>query len=231
TLTETILSRHSQVYAAGELNDLTRVYGLRTQGLEMGFPKPFEAITAEEFRRATASYLDRVRKLAPDSPRITDKMPVNYVMLGLIWATMPGARVIYTKRNPMDVCLSNFTRLFERSQAHSYDLQELGRVYAAHARIMDHWGSVLPDDAFLTLPYDELVEDTEGWTRKMLEHCALEWEAACLSSHEAKRRVRTASILQVREKIYTTSREKWRRYADELEPLRAQLLAAGVVAD
>ncbi|MEL7166402.1 MAG: sulfotransferase [Pseudomonadota bacterium] len=229
TLTETILSRHSRVHAAGELNDLTRIYGFRTQGTEMGFPKPFDAISAGEFRRATTMYLDRIRALAPDSPRITDKMPVNYVMLGVIWATMPGARVIYTKRNPMDVCLSNFTRLFERSQPHSYDLHEMGRVHAAHVRIMEHWGRVLPEDAFMTLPYDELVEDTEGWTRKMLDHCGLDWDPACLSSHEAKRRVRTASILQVREKIYTTSREKWRRYADELEPLRAQLAAAGVI--
>ena len=119
----------------------------------------------------------------------------------------------------MDTCVSCFTRLFRRKQEHTYDLAELGRYYADYARLMDHWRAVLPADAFYEVQYEAIVADQEGEARKLLAYCGLEWNDACLDFHKTQRQVRTASVVQVRQPIYTSSVERWRKYEKHLGPL------------
>jgi hypothetical protein len=154
-------------------------------------------------------------------------MPANFHMLGLIHALFPNAKVIHTRRDAMDVCLSCFTRHFDRSQLQSYDLIEQGRFYLGYKRLMQHWQSVLPKGAFLTIDYEDLVAEPEQNIRKMLAFCDLEWEEGCLNFHKTKRRVKTASITQVRQPIYRSSVEKWRRYESHLAPLAELLDVSG----
>ena len=154
-------------------------------------------------------------------------MPANFLMSGLIHALLPNARIIHVSRDAVDTCVSCFTRLFERSQYHTYDQTELGRYYNAYSRIMAHWDQVLPKNAFHTVRYEALVDDPETESRALLDHCGLEWDDACLSFHTAKRRVRTASVTQVRSPVYLSSVQKWRQYESHLGPLLSVLEQGG----
>jgi hypothetical protein len=131
----------------------------------------------------------------------------------------PQAKIIHTKRNPIDSCLSTYTKLFKDDMPHSYDLTELGRYYRKYEELMAHWCSVLPSSGFFEIQYEDLIGDPETHARKLIEFCELEWDPACLKFHESKRPVKTASVSQVRKPIYNTSVERWRRYGDSLNPL------------
>lgn len=121
--------------------------------------------------------------------------------------------------NQVDTCLPCFTRLFNRRQEHTYDLAELGRYYAGYARLMEHWRKVLPAGAFIDIHYEGIVAHQEAQARRLIEYCGLEWNGACLDFHKTKRSIRTASLTQVRQPIYTTSVERWRPYVKFLGPL------------
>lgn len=140
-------------------------------------------------------------------------------MVPLIHLMLPNAKIIHVKRNPVDTYLSCFIRLFNRKQEHTYDLAELGRYYADYAHLMAHWRKVLPPDAFLDVNYEDIVADQEAQARRLLEYCGLEWSDACLDFHKTKRQIRTASVTQVRQPIYTSSVELWRHYEKFLKPL------------
>ena len=150
-------------------------------------------------------------------------MPANCLALGLIHLMLPQAKIVHVRRNPVDTCLSGFTKLFLNSQQHSYDLGELGRYYGNYARLMAHWRQVLPASAFLDVQYEDLVADKESQTRRLIDYCGLEWHDACLESHKSTRSVKTASITQVRQPMYATSVERWRHYEKFLAPLLAAL--------
>ncbi len=146
-------------------------------------------------------------------------MPGNYLALGLIPLILPQARIIHVQRDPVDTCLSCFTRLFNRKQEATYDLAELGRHYASYAGLMDHWRSVLPSDAFLEVRYEDIVADMEGQARRLIDWVGLQWNDACLSPHQTRRAVRTASVVQVRQPVYGSSVGRWRNYEKFLGPL------------
>ncbi|WP_218281498.1 tetratricopeptide repeat-containing sulfotransferase family protein [Pseudomonas sp. LPB0260] len=219
TLTETILASHSAVYGAGELHDILEIANHPRGQSAQPYPASLEGITQAELQIMGERYVAGLQKRAPGSARITDKMPANFQCLGLIHLMLPKAKIIHVKRNPVDTCLSNFTRLFNKSQYQSYDLVELGRYYRHYAALMEHWRAVLPADAFYEIQYEELVADQEGQARAMLDYCGLEWEEACLDFHKTERSIRTASVTQVRQPIYKTSVEKWRHYEQHLGPL------------
>jgi hypothetical protein len=168
-------------------------------------------------------YIVGLKQRAPNSKHITDKMPANFFAVPLIHLMLPNAKIIHVNRNPVDTCLSCFTRLFNRKQEHTYDLAELGRYYTDYARLMEHWREVLPPGAFYDVQYEHIVADQEGEARKLLAYCGLEWDAACLDFHKTKRQIRTASVTQVRQPIYNTSVERWRKYEKFLGPLLEQL--------
>jgi hypothetical protein len=136
---------------------------------------------------------------------------------------LPHARIIHARRDPIDTCLSCYSRFFGTSQKFAYDLGELGRYYRAYDKLMAHWRSVLPAGAMLEVQYEDMVADLEGQTRRMLDYCGLEWNDACLAFHETKRPVRTASSTQVREPLYDRSVGRWRAHEDELGPLMEAL--------
>ena len=219
TLTETILASHPMVHAAGELPDLLRIASTPHMPGGPGYPLSLDGITQAEISVMGQNYAAGLKERAPTSPRITDKMPANFNAIGLIHLMLPNARIIHVRRDPVDTCLSNFTKLFGRSQHQSYDLVELGRYYRAYARLMDHWRAVLPPGSFFELQYEKLVEDPATEVRALLGYCGLVWDDACMKFHETERSVKTASITQVRRPMYKSSVQKWRRYEKHLGPL------------
>jgi hypothetical protein len=150
-------------------------------------------------------------------------MPANYMALGLIPLMLPNAKIIHVKRNPVDTCVSCFTRLFNRHQDATYDLSELGRHYMNYVRLMEHWRSILPDGTFIEVQYEDIVADMEGQARRLIDYVGLPWDKACLDFHKNERSIRTASVTQVRQPIYASSVERWRHYEAYLQPLLKKL--------
>ncbi|MDI1301666.1 MAG: tetratricopeptide repeat protein [bacterium] len=219
TLTEQIIASHPLVHGAGELHDLLEVACINRDGTPGEYPFSVKGITPDELRMRGEKYVASVQARNPSARHITDKMPANFNCLGLIHLMLPNAKIIHVKRNPVDVCLSGFTRLFNRSQHQSYDLVEMARYYRSYEALMEHWRSVLPADAFYEVQYEELVADNENQARALIAWCGLEWNDACLESHKTERNVRTASVAQVRQPIYNSSVERWRKYEPYLGPL------------
>lgn len=225
TLVEQILASHPRVHGAGELDDLAAVIVEfeAAEGLRPGFPEWAARLDAGRRGRIGARYVARLRRHAARAWRITDKMPANFMLVGLIGLTLPNARVIHVLRDPADTCLSCFTKLFADEQNHTYNLAELGRYYRKYAELMAHWRAVLPAGRLFEVRYEEVVADLEGQARRLIAHCGLAWDARCLAFHETPRTVRTASAHQVRRPIYASSAGRWRDYREELAPLFAEL--------
>jgi tetratricopeptide (TPR) repeat protein len=233
TLTEQIIASHPDVYGAGELHDLLRIAERNAasafplpnpspadgRGAIVSFPDNLRALDQKTLTAWGAEYVAGLKQRAPTARRITDKMPANFFAVGLIHVMLPNAKIIHVNRNPVDTCLSCYTRLFHRKQEHTYDLAELGQYYVHYARLMEHWRKVLPAGAFLDVQYEDIVAGQEAQARRLIEYCGLEWDAACLDFHTTKRSIRTASVTQVRQPIYTTSVERWRHYEKFLGPL------------
>ena len=177
------------------------------------------AITRDDLTALGGDYVRRLTARAPEAERITDKMPANFFLVGLIHLMLPKAKIVHVRRSPLDTCLSNFTRLFGRNQFQSYDLRELGLYYRDYARVMAHWREVLPKEAFHEIQYEDLVTEPEAEVRRLLAYLDLPWDDACLAFHESKRQVRTASMTQVREPIHRGSVGRWKRYERFLGPL------------
>jgi tetratricopeptide (TPR) repeat protein len=221
TLTEQILASHPAVYGAGEIKTLTIALGQ----LRMRYPNipkyPHAALSMKpaQFASLAQSYLQTITAPAGGAARITDKLLSNFYFVGLINTLFPRARIIHTMRNPIDTCLSTFTKLFKDEMSHSYDLAELGRYYRLYEKMMAHWRRVLPEGAMLDIVYEDVVADTEAKAREMIAFCGLEWDDRCLAFHETQRPVKTASVSQVRKPLYGTSVARWRRYGDRLKPL------------
>jgi len=225
TLVEQILASHPQVHAAGELTNLDRV--VRGVSDATGRPIPFPAwvasTDAESLRRLGQAYLASLPTAASGETRITDKAPSNFLHIGLIRLILPGARIIHTLRDPIDTCLSCFSKLFRQGQTFSYDLAELGRFYRRYYELMAHWRSVLPAGAMLDVAYEDVVDNLEQQARRLIDFCGLPWDDRCLSFHETSRPIATPSNVQVRQPIYRSSVARWRRYEPFLQPLLAEL--------
>ena len=224
TLTETILASHPDVFGAGELHDLLKIANQPKVGVKSeGFPISMQGLTAQDFTAMGERYISNLRKHDADATKITDKMPANFMALGLIHMMLPNAKIVHVMRNSADICLSAFTKNFNNSQQHSYDLTELGQFYVEYALLMEHWRAVLPEGTFYEIQYERLVANPEEESRNLVEFCGLDWNDACLSPHKTERTVKTASLAQVREPVYTSSVERWRSYEKHLQPLIAAL--------
>jgi hypothetical protein len=228
TLVEQILASHPLVFAAGERNVLRAVVRvLDARAAPARFPENLPDLGGEELRALACDYIAQMHAIAAASPaplppgvpqRITDKLPANFRYAGLINLAMPNARIIHTCRDPVDTCLSCFSILFER-QPFTYDLGELGRYYRGYARLMEHWREVLPAGVMLDVQYEALVRDLEPQARRILAHCGLDWDPACLRFYDTRRPVRTASMMQVRQPAYQTAIGHRRPGGDALQPL------------
>ena len=221
TLIEQILASHPEVFGGGELNEfelaLQRVSGANSDPAKFieGLPQATNDVLAE----LGDTYVTAVTALAPSAKHVTDKMPPNYLFAGLIHLALPNARIIHTLRDPIDTCLSCFSKLFAGNLPHAYDLGELGRYYRAYARLMEHWRAVLPPDVMLEVRYEEVVDDLECQARRIVDHCGLAWSERCLAFHRTERPVSTASASQVRQPIYRSAVGRWRSYGPQLGPL------------
>jgi tetratricopeptide (TPR) repeat protein len=218
TLTEQIIASHPSVFGAGELRDLTDLMNSRHVGSGF-YPEKILGLTPEQMATLGQEYHAGLKKRAPGALRITDKMPENYLFIGMIKLILPNAKIIHVSRHPLDTCLSCFTRLFSFHQEGTYDLYELGRLYREYKLLMDHWRAVLPPNSFMDIRYEDLVDDTETHARRLIEYCGLPWDEACLEFHKTKRNVRTASVTQVRQPIYKSSVARWAKYERYLGPL------------
>ena len=219
TLTEQIIASHPDVYGAGELRDLSLIGNAVCGGIELNFPDNMQHATAEIIRSVAEQYIAGLQARSPSASRMTDKMPANFFFIGLIRMALPNAKIVHVNRNPVDTCVSNFARLFGRNQYQSYDLTELGQYYKNYRRVMDHWRGTLPHGAMYDLRYEDLVSDTDSQARKLMDYLELDWSDAVLEYSKTQRQVRTASLTQVRQPIYTSSVERWRNYQKHLAPL------------
>lgn len=221
TLVEQVLSSHAQIYGAGELKYLTNLIQrpIKNQHTTLYYPENIKQLSPEILRDIPNKYISYLQQFSSSATRITDKMPNNFIAIGLIHALLPNAKIIHVKRNPMDTCLSCYTQLFTEGQSYSYDLTELGQYYQCYENIMNHWRQILPANTWLDIEYEAMVGNMETDAQRLIEFCDLPWDPACLAFHQSKRQVRTASFLQVRQPVYTSSIERWRRYEQELAPL------------
>ncbi len=230
TLTEQILASHSYVFGAGELTEMRKLLIERCKPDEyQTFPHVFTQEDVASLEQMRKRYLGKLRQLAPDVPRVTDKMPHNFVHLGVIRMLFPDAKVVHCRRNPVDTCLSIYKQDFKSLHKYANDLDELGRYYLLYRDLMEHWSDVLPENYVFDLDYEEMVSDQEGVTRRLLEFCDLPWEEGCLEFHKTRRAVRTASQSQVRKKIYTGSVKLWQQYEEQLQPLIQVLREGGAI--
>ena len=214
TLVAQIIGSHPEARAVGELAFWALAVHKHRSALER---EPF----AETLRhKLAAEYSRLLSRISGDALRVVDKATLNFAYLGLICSVFPRARVICLKRDPIDTCLSCYFQQFSPAMSFTMDLTDLADYYREYHRLMEHWRAVLPPGTLLEVPYAELVDDQERWTRRILEFVELPWDDRCLSFHETVRPVVTASAWQVRQKIYRTSVGRWRNYGKFIGPLR-----------
>jgi cytochrome c-type biogenesis protein CcmH/NrfG len=224
TLIEQILASHSRVEGTFELpNVLSIVREFDHADAEHdAYPEEVGRAPSEFFKALGQRYIAETSSLRSGRPHFIDKMPNNFSHVGLIHAMLPQAIVIDARRHPMDACFSAFKQFFAEGQSFSYSLDDLGRYYRSYLALMDHWDEVLPGRV-LRVQYEQLVRDPESNIRRLLAHCGLAFEPACLAFHETKRAVRTASSEQVRQPMYTSGLGYWKHFERQLAPLRATL--------
>ena len=219
TLVEQIISAHPDVLGAGEDNLMQRLVGAATGPGGARFPHWAASMTEADLRAVGQACLEALPPATAGQSRVTIKRLENFEYLGLLHLCLPDATLIHCRRDQCDTCFSAFAMLFVEEQGFSYDLQELGRYWSAYDRLMAHWAAVLPPGRVLEVPYEAVVDDLEGWTRRLLAHCRLEWDDACLRYYESDRVVRSASFAQVREPIFTSSIGRWKPFGERLAPL------------
>ncbi len=223
TLAEQILASHPQVFGAGELmfwgERLAAATARAGAAGAREIPCARESRGDEGLAAATAVYLELLRAASADAVRVVDKMPTNFLSLGLIHAALPRARIIHMRRNPVDTCLSIYFQHFEAANTYTNELEDLAHYYHEYRRLMGHWRAALPADAMLEVPYEGLIEDLEGWARRMLEFIDIPWDPRCLAFHSTVRTVVTASKWQVRQPIDRHFVQRWRNYEKFIQPL------------
>jgi hypothetical protein len=198
--------------------------------MESAGPYPAAAESLEESALSAIgqAYIAALHKrvgtaIMPEHAYIIDKMPANFLYAGAIHAALPHARIIHCRRNPIDTCLSCYSKLFTREQLFTYNQTELGAFHRHYQSLMAHWRRILPATNFLEIAYETMVDDKEAQTRRLLNFLGLPWSDACLDFHRTIRPVRTASVNQVRQPIYKTSVDRWKPYAPYLRDLLAAL--------
>jgi hypothetical protein len=224
TLIEQIISSHPLVFGAGELNGLEEIARGFKPRFNVSYPEGLSSLGAGDLKSSADYYLKFLRGFSGDALRITDKMPHNFIHLGLISLLFLNPRVIHCRRDPLDTCLSIFFQRFSfKGHPYSYDLEELGHYYYDYERLMAHWRGVLPLGMMLEVQYEEVLERPEEMSRRLIDFCGLEWDDRCLRFYENDRKVRTSSAWQVRQPLYKTSKERWRNYENHLAPLKLAL--------
>ena len=228
TLLEQILASHSQVDGTMELHNIlglaSRLRGKNQnqESSEKQYPKNLHDINADYFKRFGQQFIDETRVYREQAPLFIDKMPNNFLHIGLIRLILPNAKIIDARRAPMACCFSGFKQLFAEGQDFSYNLEDIGRYYQAYLKLMEHWHNVLPDFV-LTVNHEDVVDDLEKQVRRILDFCGLEFEQSCIDFHKTKRNIKTPSSEQVRQPIYKSATEQWKHFEQYLTPLKKVL--------
>jgi len=229
TLVERIITSHSQVHSAGELQQFS--LALRRMS---GYQDP-RRFSAELFRQAAeleparigGMYLQTSARMRGDTPRFVDKLPQNYLMIPLILAALPNAKIVHLVRDPMDACFASFKQLFADAYLHSYEQGEMARHHARYRQLMETWRERFPG-RFFDISYENTAQDLEPNARELIDFLDLPWEDACLDFHKQDSAVSTASAAQVREPAHTRSIGRWRQYEQQLQPMVDTLRQQGI---
>ncbi len=221
TLVEQIVSSHPEIHGAGEVKYLSRTLGqLRDRFPSLPkFPQMMGKLSPPQLDIVANKYLEALTRDAGGAKRVTDKLLTNYFFVGFLHLLYPKAKFIHTMRDPVDTCLSGFTKLFKDDMPHSYDLAELGRYYGKYRQLMQHWQEVLPEGVLTTVRYEDVVADTEKEAQTLIRFLGLQWNDKCVDFHKSDRPVKTASVAQVRKPIYATSVNRSKKYGNGLQPL------------
>ena len=229
TLLEQILASHSQVDGTMELHNIlglaARLRGRNQNNQanqESQYPKNLHEIKPDYFKRFGQQFIDETQVYREHAPLFIDKMPNNFLHIGLIRLILPNAKIIDARRAPMACCFSGFKQLFAEGQDFSYNLEDIARYYQAYLKLMTHWQQVLPDFV-LTVNHEDVVDNLEKQVRRILDFCGLEFEQSCLDFHKTKRNIKTPSSEQVRQPIYKSATEQWRHFEQHLTPLKKVL--------
>lgn len=220
SLVEKILASHSDVHGAGELDYLYTLAGRLFLDPASRYQfRPLPGYSSSAFRRLGSAYLERIAVLNKESPRVTDKMPFNMMMIGLIRLALPNAKIIHCVRDARDTCLSIYRQNFTTGNYRfAYDLRTTGQFHNLYRKLMRHWHAVFPG-AIHDISYESLTQNPEPEIRKLLAACDLEWQDACLHFDKSPGIVNTASFFQVRQPLYTSSVKLWQKYEAYLQPL------------
>mgnify|MGYP002621724751 CR=1 FL=1 len=220
TLVEQILSSHPEITGAGELTKLNQTEKVINKLIDpnITYPQCMTSITKQVLENISHEYLELINSFSDKAIRICDKLPDNFLRIGFIKLLFPNASIIHCKRNALDTCTSIFLTFFNEGNYYSFDLEEIGRYYIDYERLMSHWLSLFPAD-ILDVSYEELIGDQENISRQLVKHINLDWDDSCLNFYNNKRVVKTASNLQVRQPIYHSSVNRWKRYEEQLGPL------------
>ena len=225
TLTEQILATHADVFGAGELDYIKKLeMSIRGVGsaAETDYDSTIMGLTQGELSESAKIYLDKINKLDSKARYVIDKMPNNFIQIGLISLLFPNARIIHCRRNALDNCLSIYFQSFIWSHDYALDLADVGFYYNEHERLMSHWKEVI-DIPILTVQYEDILQDQEAMSRKLLDFCGLEWDESVMKFYDSKRDVGTASYDQVRRPIYQSSKQRWKNYEKHIGSLINEL--------
>lgn len=226
TLVEQILASHFQVAAGGELHFLNTLIlkspqlgsPFRADTIKLPNYPQIPLVSSSELTELAEAYLDATEFLRKDKKYFTDKMPHNFIHVGMIKLLFPNSKIIHCKREPMDNGLSLYMQNFKVLHPYSYSLSEIGTYYVSYHKLMDHWKKLLPGFIY-DLQYETLVNNPEQETRQLLEYCGLQWEERCLEFFKLKRFIKTASAGQADQPLYTSSIGRWKKYEKHLQPL------------
>jgi len=220
SLAEQVLASHPDVFGAGELENMHNI--VQKMGDELkpknNYPLCLDSMTTEYATQIADEHIKTLQQMAPEAKYIVDKMPHNFMLLGVINLLFPKTTVIQCKRSSIDTCLSIYFQHFNKHHSYSYSLKKLGEYYNLYADLMEHWKNVL-DINVIELEYEKVIANPEEEMRNLLDNCGIEWDPACLKFYENKRTVMTPSYDQVRRPIYTSSVAKWKKYEHHLEEL------------
>ncbi len=217
TLLEQILASHSCVDGTMELHNIMGI-AASLGGGKKAYPHSLADLTSEQRRLLGQKYIDDTRCYRAGAPYFIDKMPNNFMHIGLIKSILPHAKIIDARREPFACCFSGYKQLFGDGQEFTYGLNEIGRYYVAYEKLMKHWDELFPGQ-ILRVQHEDVLDDLEGQVHRMLDYCGLPFEEQCLSFYNTERVVKTPSSQQVRQPIYQTGRDQWRHFESHLQPL------------
>ena len=219
TLIDQIISSHSMVDGTQELPNIIKIAAELNSDSDDNYPEALKDLKSNELSALGIDYIRETKWARESAPFFIDKMPNNFIHIGLIKTILPNAKIIDTRRDAMDTCFSCFKQFFARGQLFTYSLEDLGNYYVDYIKAMNHWHKVYGEDIY-TVHYDNVINNTESTIRELIEYCELPFEDNCLEFYKSSRPVKTPSAEQVRQPIYKSGLNYWKNYEDFLSPLK-----------